>query len=801
MPRTHRPCALIASAGLLISAHAASAQFDTFTGDIQLDGVPVVLLGFDFMGTLALASIGNPVDAGGFDAQIVVTPGATITHIGDMVVGSGLNTLSEISVGSGASWTTTGTLDHGSGTNLSGRLNLDTDASLSIGGDFVMANNPGSGALFEALAGSSTSIGGDFTASAGSDAPTFFTIDGAGATLDIAGSIDMGSGDASFGFLELIEGVVANVGGDFTMGSGSNSSFNLAVGDGSECHIGGHAAFGPSAGESSLDISVDDASILTSASMSISGRAGMNGTGSGVDIDSGSSFLTGALDVSDGAQLDVRAGSTANAGVTRVEGTGTRLRALNASRVQLDSLTITDNATARAQSGSTLEIAGDLTFEPALEEPLSTVLVVNGATSTLSVGGDIVGDASVIDFVSGFIEIGGDFTLTSDLDGGFLNYNGNRSLTVGGLLGVESAVTLSSGSTVRAGRMTEAGINTITSGSGDLIVDVLVLENAGQTTTTLPTFTTTATLSIAGVQNKGVLEAAFLDAYPDLGIVNAATGEIRLGEGDDVNPAWIDNNGRLELIGRNVLGGLASIDTPGTLENGAGGVIFAQESEIRTAGGFTNDGTLGYTFGRSSVFGEFVNTGLITITGGSEVTFFDDVTNNGTINLAQGGSLTGATTVFGTYSGAGNVSGGGDLFLLGDVQVGNSPADVEWDASLFLGPTSDTLIEIAGTEIGDFDRFSLTGDLGLAGDVDVVFLDGFLLQEGMRFEIFAAQGTKTGAFNGFAEGDIVGTFNGVDLFITYDNEGLGNVALFSVPTPGAAALLLTAGLFSRRRRA
>ena len=793
MPRTHRPCALVASAGLLISAHAAHAQFDTFTGDIQLDAVPVVSLGFDFMGTLALASIANPVDVGGFDAELAVTPGATITHTGDLLISPGLNTLAIFRLGSGASWTTTGTLDHGSGTNLSGLLNLDTDASLTVGGDFVMANNPGSGALFSALAGSATVIGGDFIASSEVDSFTSVSMEGAGSTLDISGSFDMGSGDASFGTLELFEGVVASVDGDFTMGSGSNSSFDLYVGDDSEFHIGGHAAFGQGLLDSSLDINVDTAGTLTSGSMSISGRSGSFGTGAELNVDNGSSLQTGALTISEGARFIARSGSTVNAGETTAEGANTSFRALGGSQMQVASLTIADEANVRVNQGSTLEIAGDLTLVPQGNVPIA----VNGANSLLSIGGDIIGDSGLIDFNAGTIQLGGDFTITDDLDGGFRNFNGNRSLTVGGLLGVESSVTLSSGSTVRAGRMTEAGINDFASGTGDLIVDAFLLENAGQTTTTLPAFTTTATLIIAGVQNDGVLEAAFLDAYPDLGIVNAVSGTVTLGAGDDAITPWIENSGVIEIIGADTPAGSARHQITGAFDNKAGGMISLSNAELRAFGGLSNEGTLTIGAGDATIFGDTDNTGTLSITADTALAIFDNLTNNGVIETSPDGAI----ALFGDYSGAGDVTGGGAISLLGGVSVGNSPADVFWDASLSFGPTTDTIIEIAGTGAGLFDRITITGDFNIAGDLEVAFLDGFLLEEGMRFDVFNVASTRSGAFNGLQEGALVGTYNGVDLFITYDNLGFGNVALFSVPAPGAATLLFCAGLLTRRRRA
>ncbi len=792
--------ALLASAGLLVSAHAAHAQFDTFSGDIQLGGVPVVSLGFDFMGPLAISSLDVPLGTPGNTAEIDVSRDAIITHTGDLMLGSGANTYTVFDIGTGASWTTTGAVDMSSGINSTAYLEIDDDVSLSFGGHATMASGAQSIAGLRTSSGSSATFGGDLSAATALGSIAEFSIYESGVTLDVAGSFDLSSADQSQGYVELEDGAQATIGGSFTLGQGNGSNSGLYMSFGTEFHVGGHMAMGHSDTNSELYFSMIS-SRLTSASLSIDGVMDGGNDVSYFEMNTGSSIETGALTMTGRTNLQMSGGSTLIAGDVRIEGDSTDVVAQDASSLQLGSLKIADRATVEITSGSSLDIAGDLTFEPATNNPRATVLTISNASSTLSIGGTIVGNAKVIDFNAGHLEIGGGFTIKNTLDAGLRNYNSNRTLTVGGLLTAEIGVSIGNGGTVRAGSMTAASVNRFNSGAGSLIVDTILLDNAGQTTTELPTFTTPVNFSFDAVQNDGLLGPAFINNNTTVGIVNSAIGEIRMGEGDDVTPAWIENRGRIELLGRNVLGGLATIDSPGTILNHTGGVIFAQESEIRTTGGINNQGTIGYTFGRSSVFGGVTNTGLITITGDSAVTFFGDVSNNGTIHLALGGSLTGAATVFGTYSGAGDVSGGGDLFLLGDVQIGNSPADVLFDTSLFLGATTDTTIELAGTGPGEFDRVSITGDFDIAGDLGIAFLDGFLLEEGMVFDIFNVGGTRTGGFNGLQEGDLVGTFNSVDLFITYDHDGLGNVALFSVPAPGALAVMTIglAGLARRRR--
>ena len=104
------------------------------------------------------------------------------------------------------------------------------------------------------------------------------------------------------------------------------------------------------------------------------------------------------------------------------------------------------------------------------------------------------------------------------------------------------------------------------------------------------------------------------------------------------------------------------------------------------------------------------------------------------------------------------------------------------DGNLFLGGGSNTVIELEGTEVGEFDQLVISGDAILNGNLSVQTIDGFQLQQGQEFLIINGGGNLSGQFNGLAEGELVGNFNGVDLFISYaGGDGSDVVLTTSLP--------------------
>jgi len=256
----------------------------------------------------------------------------------------------------------------------------------------------------------------------------------------------------------------------------------------------------------------------------------------------------------------------------------------------------------------------------------------------------------------------------------------------------------------------------------------------------------------------------------------------------------------------NTADGTINIESSGTLTNGTPPVGYGGpvNATLKNDGTLTNSGTLAILQGSTiENFGTLTNSGMLSNSGEIINNSGGTLINNGTIDSELWGYIDNNGVISGTGHITGNVSGSGTIapgqsagvFTI-DGQLTHSGGGHEIElGGLFDGGGNNSLTE--------FDRLDVTGDVELAGVLDVYLIDSFELLAGMSFDILKVGGTLTGQYDGLDEGHKVGSFSGTNLFITYAAGGGNDVRLFSRAVPEPAAILLALfglALLPRRRR-
>ncbi len=156
-----------------------------------------------------------------------------------------------------------------------------------------------------------------------------------------------------------------------------------------------------------------------------------------------------------------------------------------------------------------------------------------------------------------------------------------------------------------------------------------------------------------------------------------------------------------------------------------------------------------------------------------------DLTHNGSdVSVASGSQL----LVCGDWSGIGHFFGNGRIDLEAGVSPGNSSgnniAAVLFAGDLNLGADTQTVFELAAEF--SHDQLFVDKALSIDGTLTVNLVSGLQLEPNMQFAIVFVGESASGTFDGLPEGALVGTYNGVDLFITYAG-GDGNDIVLTTP--------------------
>jgi hypothetical protein len=266
---------------------------------------------------------------------------------------------------------------------------------------------------------------------------------------------------------------------------------------------------------------------------------------------------------------------------------------------------------------------------------------------------------------------------------------------------------------------------------------------------------------------------------------------------NSMNHGYLTNNGTLYNSGTLTNNGVLTNDS--TLYNYLGGTLDNNNAmKNNLSGTLDNYGTLTNHFnlanaGSLTNYNTLINYsgGFLTNYFGGQLINYDTLTNNGTIDTTTGAFVNG-----GTLNGSGHIKG--SWYDHGKFKPGNSAGAMTIDGDYFKVEGSKE-IELGGLLDGgddksltEFDWIDVTGNVELAGLLNVELIDGFELHRGNMFEFLRVGGTLTGQYDGLDEGALVGNFGGEDLFITYTAGSGNDVALYTIPEPTTLLLALLA---------
>jgi T5SS/PEP-CTERM-associated repeat protein len=511
------------------------------------------------------------------------------------------------------------------------------------------------------------------------------TTNGAGLGIAAGGIGNAVVSESGTGATWLIETAPLRIGGS---GTGSMSILSG----------GGVTAFGLEIGENLNSVGTLSVGGLA-ASFTTAGTANIGGSS--------------ATAIAKEATLNVATGGTVSLNGTTNLRTNAKIN-LTGGTLNLNTLNVTNGASVNWQAG-TINFANGSAVTAGL---LNTLLA---GTNTLGANHTLSATAGAMSLTSTLIVSGGRIAAPT------INLNANMDISGFSNVIAGTTMTIQAARTIQLGDFSTLGATTsITNNGGTLVL----------------------TGPFANVTGPFINSSGYVRGIGRFsgGLNNSAGGTLRLEAGNHIiiDQTNRKNDGTIELAG-------GTIEYTQYLINETSGVItgrgvFRGSSADPGDTGLFNRGVLSFSAGISDIFGDVNNqaTGKIIAAGGSVVTFYDDVINNGVEIRTNVGSR---SVFFGSVTGAGPFTGGGDVELNGDLKPGNSPANVNFGGNLLISPTAGLDIELAGTIKGaGHDALTVGGQLSLSGGLTVSLINNFVPQYGQSFEIITAGGGIDGAF-------------------------------------------------------
>jgi T5SS/PEP-CTERM-associated repeat protein len=694
------------------------------------------------------------------EGALNITNGGRGSVTGSTFIGNVIGSQGSVSVsGANARLDLAGTMNVGR--DGTGALTISDGGQVSSLGSTIGSLSMGVGQTTITGTGSSLNVNGTLTVAAlGAGTLTVES----GATLNVTstlsvndpagaqvGTLNFHGGSITAGGFSRAAGAILNwTDGTLTIESGTfnNASANLTLngagaGDLPTLHLSGSSS-GPGFETTTLTVGSNRAgalqitgnSTLSTLNLLIAAADGGNGT---VTVGGGTANLAIGSTLVVGGQSGVAGGT----GTLNIGGGGT----------------VTTNSF-RTWSGATVNLDGG-TLETFTFTNSGGQFNFNAGTMRFTGSGYSGGFGSVYDALLGF-----EHRLTAGKTiayAGSFNFTGLDLVIDGGRFDTATALTVGSNSIldVRAGNLTASTL--ANNAAGQIVL-------AGGSVELGTTFTNPGDLRLAAANDFALITGTTLtntglihgNGRVGMGLTNDSGGEVRAAAGERMvfTGASINNaKGRIEVSAdgdlqfTNTLGNHAAIDVlggtlrvDGTATNAASTAsITARNAILRFNGGLTNDGSLALSFGTSDVFGDIVNsaaTGRIVVSGNSNATFYDDLINNGAVQVSAGSTA----VYFGAVSGTGSFPGAGTNFFEGDLAPGASPALVTFGGDVIYGTFVNVEMELGGTARGtQYDAINVAGSLTLDGTLTVPLINGFAPQLGQSFDLFDF-GALAGAF-------------------------------------------------------
>jgi autotransporter-associated beta strand protein len=439
---------------------------------------------------------------------------------------------------------------------------------------------------------------------------------------------------------------------------------------------------------------------------------------------------------------------------------------------------------ANTYSGATIINGGQLTFAGTIDAGSAGPLGQSSAPIILNVGSQ----TNTRIWVNGTTVINRDIIVRGNPSQAFnagLGSTSTNNITINGNIDLQRKLTIENGSTM------PFTINGVVSGIGslsDAFTSLVVLN--GNNTYSGGTEITTGTYELGSDTGFGSGTVYF----------TAAGGTIR---GSGTTPRTIANNVQINSTlntttpGSNpTFGGTAPLTFSGAfdLNGGTRGLNVTNTAPTTITGvvqngGFQKFGTgqlsLNSVTGNTYTGGTIVNAGILNVnnTSGSG-------TGTGTVSVAAAGTL------------SGNFSISGATVVNGTLSPGNSAGTANFGSSLSLGSAAVTNMELASPS--SFDRVNVANLLTLDGTINIITIEGFVVQAGMTFDLFDWGSINATGFN--PSTDINFSMAQTAPGVTWDTSNFTvDGTITAVPEPSTYALLASGLVFGvaayRRRRA